>query len=221
MAKEEVHPYYEECNGWVLIKFEEGYGYVAGGYGDRYDSNGNLIALAYMTESTQTTAQSTQAATQSVPTQTENTKVETSKEKEVVKAQALCQNVLNLVTAPQMSDMEKVIAVNQYLCDYITYDSNYHTTEDALRLGRARCQGYANAFKNIMTLAGIHTDYVRGYASRDKTSTHAWNRVLIDGKYYCVDVTWNDGGGNQWLLVPEAEFNKGRVILEYNPSWTE
>ncbi|MBQ8041616.1 MAG: hypothetical protein IJ274_17425, partial [Lachnospiraceae bacterium] len=105
---------------------------------------------------------------------------------------------------------------------FIIYDIDYYKTEDVLTLGKARCQGYANAFKNIMNLAGVPTDYVRGYTAGNGSSTHAWNRVLIDGKYYCVDVTWNDGvGNNNWLLIPEDEFNRERIILEYNPSWTK
>ena len=132
----------------------------------------------------------------------------------------LCQLVLSQVTTPDMNAYQKVTAVNNYLCSRMEYDLNYHTTRDAILLGKGRCQGYANAFKSIMTEAGIPTDYVRGYAGGN--GTHAWNRVLIDGAYYCVDVTWNDStGANTWLLMPEAEFNVGKSIIAYNPPGTE
>ena len=134
----------------------------------------------------------------------------------------LCQQVLNQVTYPGMSATVIVTAVNQYLCSNMVYDRDYYTTIDALTLGKGRCQGYANAFKSIMTQAGIPTDYVRGYVHGEGDASHAWNRVLIDGVYYCVDVTWNDSTGvNNWLLVPEAEYNSDKTIIEYNPSWTE
>ena len=69
-----------------------------------------------------------------------------------------------------------------------------------------------------MNTLGIPTDYVRGYVAGEGNSTHAWNRVLINGTYYCVDVTWNDStGANSYLLMSEAEFNRGRSIIEYNP----
>ncbi|MBQ8039473.1 MAG: SH3 domain-containing protein, partial [Lachnospiraceae bacterium] len=64
VAKEEVHPYYEERDGWVRIKFNGGYGYVAGGYGDRYDPSGNIIAFANIPESTPAEEQSVQAQTE-------------------------------------------------------------------------------------------------------------------------------------------------------------
>lgn len=48
-------------------------------------------------------------------------------------------------------------------------------------------------------------------------TTHAWNRVLIDGNYYCVDVTFNDStDSDMYLLIPEAQFNVGREIIGYN-----
>ncbi|MDD6157651.1 MAG: transglutaminase domain-containing protein [Lachnospiraceae bacterium] len=129
----------------------------------------------------------------------------------------LCQWVVSQIITPDMDDFEKVRAVNQYLCDHMTYDTDYYTTRQAILVGRGRCQGYANAFKDLMNTAGVPTDYIRGYGSPTATSTHAWNRVLIDGTYYYVDVTWNDSNGtDDYLLIGEEEFNRGRTVISYN-----
>lgn len=59
--------------------------------------------------------------------------------------------------------------------------------------GQAICQGYAYAFKAIVdelnrqTNSGIKCEIA--YAS-----DHAWNRVKLNGKWYHIDVTWDDSG---------------------------
>ena len=128
----------------------------------------------------------------------------------------LCQYVLAQIITPDMDDFAKAIAVNNWLCDHMTYDLNYYRTRDALLIGRGRCQGYANAYKNLMNTAGIPTDYISGYG---KGQSHGWNRVLINGAYYYVDVTWNDTSGNysKYLLMSEADINRDHQPVRLNP----
>lgn len=128
----------------------------------------------------------------------------------------LCQYVLAQIITPDMDDFAKARAINNWLCDHMTYDLNYYTTRDALLIGRGRCQGYANAYKNLMNTAGIPTDFIGGYGNGGR---HGWNRVLINGAYYYVDVTWNDSTGNysRYLLISEAEMNMDHQPSEINP----
>ncbi|MDO4965094.1 MAG: transglutaminase domain-containing protein [Lachnospiraceae bacterium] len=128
----------------------------------------------------------------------------------------LCQYVLAQIITPDMDDYAKAVAVNNWLCDHMTYDLNYYTTRDALLIGRGRCQGYANAYKNLMNAAGVPTDFIGGYGNGGR---HGWNRVLINGTYYYVDVTWNDSTGNysRYLLISEAEMNRDHQPRELNP----
>lgn len=202
----ETYDYYEVQGNWVKIAYNDTMGYVYKLYGDVYDAEGNLIATAKLPEP------------EPVVTETVQTVAPPSQDPSQMSNPELYQWVLSQIITPDMDEFAKVRAVNQYLCDHMTYDINYYSTRDAILLGRGRCQGYANAFKNLMNTLGIPTDYIRGYADGDYSSTHAWNRVLIQGVYYYVDVTWNDTTGrNSYLLMGETEFNRDRSVIEYNP----
>jgi len=121
-----------------------------------------------------------------------------------------------------MSQWEMAIAINDYLCETVTYDDSLtrHSAFDALAYGSAVCQGYANAYQRMMNAVGIPTDYVRGYGytSNGQAGRHGWNRVLIDGNYYYVDVTWNDStNSNKYLLISYEEMSKDHYQTELNP----
>lgn len=120
---------------------------------------------------------------------------------------------------PGMSQYDMCVAVNNFLCNHMTYDLSYYTTHDALMYGRGRCQGYANAFKDIMNTLGVPTDYVRGYGNSGR---HGWNRVNIGGVYYYIDVTWNDStGSNDWLMISEQQILRDHIITQYSASNTQ
>lgn len=60
----------------------------------------------------------------------------------------------------------------------------------ALVKGTAQCEGYANAFSYLCNLQGIPNIIVRGQTIEG--SAHAWNKVLLDGNWYNVDLTYDD-----------------------------
>ena len=105
------------------------------------------------------------------------------------------------------STYDKILQVHNYLIDSINYDSSgadlelSHTIYGALINKSAVCDGYAKAFKYILDSVGISCVEVCGIAqnSSGATESHAWNDVLLDGKWYAVDTTWDDPiiiGGN-------------------------
>lgn len=56
------------------------------------------------------------------------------------------------------------------------------------------CEAYARAFKVLCDKAGIPCVLVDGYASSTGVNggAHMWNYAAINGKWYGVDVTWDD-----------------------------
>ncbi len=59
--------------------------------------------------------------------------------------------------------------------------------------GSAVCNGYAQAFQLLASASGITSVVVTGEANGGVTTgAHAWNRVLIDGRWLVVDTTWDD-----------------------------
>jgi hypothetical protein len=94
-----------------------------------------------------------------------------------------------------MTKFEKSHIIHEYLVQNIKYENNFEQNENAFNVygalidGLAVCQGYAQAYKLLLHMAGIESKIVTGIA-RDEN--HAWNLVNYDGVWYHVDVTWND-----------------------------
>lgn len=104
-----------------------------------------------------------------------------------------------------MTDLDKEKVIYGYLIDNIEYDHQYYkygipTRENpggiygALIHGWAICDGYAHAMKVLGRLAGLDCIYISGDITCREG--HAWNMINLDGTYYHLDATWDDGGNN-------------------------
>lgn len=89
-------------------------------------------------------------------------------------------------------DYSKVKYFHDTLINNITYNKNENDLDQsvisALVNNETVCAGYTKAFKLLCDDAGIDCISIQGY-------NHAWNKCLIDGKWYNVDVT-NDAQKN-------------------------
>lgn len=105
-----------------------------------------------------------------------------------------------------MSDLQKAIALHDYLAVNCEYDKEnldanslpqeVFTTYGVFVNRSAVCQGYALAYKYLLNQVGIECHMVTSDAMN-----HAWNLIKLDGQYYQVDVTWDDP---VWDLVGRA-----------------
>ena len=102
-------------------------------------------------------------------------------------------------------------SIHDSLCDCCEYDENAVNNQSAfscLVSGRSVCSGYARAFQYLMNELGITTYYVTGRSIlSDNNVAHGWNVVMIGGRGYNVDVTWDDDVGTQLHLPVHAFFN--------------
>ncbi len=99
-------------------------------------------------------------------------------------------------------DFTKALHIHDWLIANITYVSdggwNDQTIYGALDQRECVCAGISQAFTYLCRLAGLEAGTVTGYASGTPVTTanpggaHAWNRVVMDGSYYYVDVTWDN-----------------------------
>ena len=61
----------------------------------------------------------------------------------------------------------------------------------------------------VLNILGLENDTIV-----NKKGTHIWNRVLLNGTWYHIDVTWDDvdkaGGGfyNSYFMITEPELLK-------------
>ncbi len=115
--------------------------------------------------------------------------------------------ILDGVITEGMTDLEKEAAVYTWLTSNVDYDWSHmdvmaETARDAygpyggLVNRSAVCLGYATSFQILMDMLGIECVTVVG-AGAHSTMDHAWNVVKPDGKWYCVDATWDANGREQ------------------------
>lgn len=108
-----------------------------------------------------------------------------------------------------MSDVEKEMAINTYLCENACYDDaalenaekysftqvdeefyDSFTAYGILVDGVGVCASYSAAFKLLADAAELDSIVVTGYL--EGSVPHAWNKVKLDDSWYIVDATNND-----------------------------
>lgn len=97
------------------------------------------------------------------------------------------------------STYNKILQVHNWLVEELEYGTeisgnNSYNIYGAFVNKSVVCEGYAEAFKYIMDELNIPCVLVVGKAqnSEGTIENHEWNYVNIDGKWYAVDVTWDD-----------------------------
>lgn len=148
----------------------------------------------------------------------------------VDKAKAECQNELELelyihdyicsmLEAPyKLLDFQ---SINFGVSEAKAPESNERAT-GTIKGGKADCEGYADLFYLLSSLAGLETRYIVG--ALDGTG-HAWNAVKLDGEWYFVDVG-NDDYTNNLFSFNTIDvqnhylyFNMGADIAENSFKW--
>ena len=69
----------------------------------------------------------------------------------------------------------------------ITHIVNHLMRCGGILNGKAVCAGYSNFIQHAMQMYGIQCQYVTGTAGG---GAHAWNKILVNGSWYWLDVTW-------------------------------
>lgn len=126
-------------------------------------------------------------------------------------------NALKIIQ-PSMDDLQKALAIHDYLVLNCEYNSNFYTdpalidSESFTAYGClvnkiAVCQGYSYAYKLLLNKVGIESSIAVSEAMN-----HAWNLVKINGEFYHVDVTWDDsliltGDGKHVDLIGKVGHN--------------
>ena len=127
--------------------------------------------------------------------------------------------------------LETARRIHDALCESIVYTDDDSTDEDdtaigALLNGQANCDGYADAFYLVGSLAGLEIRYQhgdslvkgKGVVILGNAVTHMWNLMKIDDTWRMVDVTWDDdedlGPGYTW-------FNIGKDRASLSHIWNE
>ena len=124
-----------------------------------------------------------------------------------------------------MSQAEKAALIHDAINEGCVYDRdsyqsgrlapNSGNAYGCLINGKCVCAGYAEAFQLVALKAGLKCVCVR-------SSGHAWNLVRIDGKWYHIDLCWDDTGGDgrRWFLKGSnmASKDQSHKIKFWHPS---
>ncbi len=108
-----------------------------------------------------------------------------------------------------MSDMEKALAIHDYLVLNCEYDQERlqsgtvppysHSAYGALVSRLAVCDGYSHAYSYLLQKLDIPCELVTS-----DSMNHAWNMVSIGGNWYHTDITWDDP---VWDCIGRADHN--------------
>lgn len=114
-------------------------------------------------------------------------------------------SILEELDISDASDYEKVKAIHDYIINRASYDESLQkrTAYNLLINKSAVCQGYAAAAYRMFTDAGLESKIILGTAGG---GAHVWNIVKVDGKWYNIDLTWDD---------PETSSGKETVSYDY------
>ena len=126
--------------------------------------------------------------------------------------------LLGRIMKGQETDLDKARDIHDALCSLITYVIDEDTTEDdtaigALLNGEANCDGYADAFYLLGTMAGLTVRMQHGSSYQigvvedlHRMETHMWNLLWLDDEWRLVDVTWDDAEDSTvytWFAIGE------------------
>lgn len=157
-------------------------------------------------------------------------------EKVYNEAKKVLRNIIN----DDMSDAQKVKAINDYLVMNVVYDGllldmayqNYSKLveyngfylEGVFFDKKAVCEGISKAFTVLCNIEGIPCVSVVGYdKSNPKGVGHAWNKVYVNGGWYIADATSNGVIANEqfeimtysYLLTSEEYFSEKYIGTNY------
>ena len=87
---------------------------------------------------------------------------------------------------------DKLIEISQYH-DYTDEEKDsYQSIVSIFDSGNTVCAGYSYGFKFIMDKLGIKSIATRDIGNEDESKNHIWNMVELYGKWYNLDITWDN-----------------------------
>lgn len=129
----------------------------------------------------------------------------------------------------KMSRYKKIKTVHDWMIANVKYDYDgylsglvppvSHSATGALMKGLAVCDGYAHAFKLFMNHLKIPCRFVVG---RSGAVGHGWNMVKLGGKWYHIDVTFDDpiiGDSNENTKPYYTYFLKSSSVMRKSHKW--
>ena len=100
------------------------------------------------------------------------------------------------------SERQKVRKIFNF-CNSIDYTPHVKTAKEVFQSRRGDCAGISAAFYVLCICKNIKVKYVIGWSENE---CHAWNKVMINKKWYWIDCTYG-----YWLSEKQYD---GRTVME-------
>lgn len=111
------------------------------------------------------------------------------------------------------SDYEKIKGAHDEICKLMTYKRGTSDYIDRFVYGTGDCTSYAYMYKYLLNKLNVKCLFVEGNTNG---TGHAWNYVELNGKWYLVDVCWDDTrGDNEYFLRGASVHNTRSVWSKY------
>ena len=108
-----------------------------------------------------------------------------------------------------MNDFTKALIIHDAIvmnCEYIITKDGVEATPYTLMVeGWGKCEDYSRAYAYLLAQLGIKSEIISS-----NPMNHEWMKIKLEGKYYQVDLTWDDSvSSNEGTDLP------GRVSHDY------
>jgi len=133
----------------------------------------------------------------------------------------------NRILTSAMKPYQKTRAIHDYMINEYQYGNNQtHNSPYAVAVKKEKysCESITALFYIMLKDAGIESRIIlkdtgnqpsKGASAKDgKWMNHTWNEVKLDGKWYHVDLTWNDSTGQ-----PLSYFLKSSSVFSADHKW--
>ena len=89
------------------------------------------------------------------------------------------------------SEYDMALWLHDWTLDQLEYDHslNWCSAESGLTRHQGTCESYQRIYSKLLDAAGIANGRITG-------NGHTWNAVKIDGKWFQMDLTWDDTSDN-------------------------
>lgn len=114
-------------------------------------------------------------------------------------------NFIKTYIKDTMSDRQKIKTFHDWIINKAKYDKNFNSkvNKDSypyhpysaygpLVEGKAVCSGYSDAMAIFLNKIGIKNYKISNEVLNNNEEGHVWNYALVDGKWYHLDLTWDD-----------------------------
>lgn len=125
-------------------------------------------------------------------------------EKQITEVNTIIDNFIKENITDDMTDRQKIKTFHDWIINNTKYDKNFDVNTNKelypyhpynaygpLVEGYAVCSGYSDALAIFLDKLGIKNYKISNEVANGEEG-HVWNYVLIDNKWYHIDLTWDD-----------------------------